>query len=55
MLFLGTAALTSFMIGFLVSIDFSLKSILDLIGIGFIIGGLYFAWVIKSQKIKEIE
>jgi len=54
MLFLGTAALTSFLIGFLASNDFSLESILSLIGFGFIIGGVYFAWIIKSKHIKGV-
>lgn len=54
MLFLGTAAFTSFMIGYLVSIDLSLEDILILMGCGFVLGGVYFAWVLKTQKIKEI-
>ncbi len=54
MLFLGTAAFTSFMIGYLVSLQLSLESILVLMGCGFVLGGLYFAWVLKTQDIKEI-
>jgi len=55
MLFLSTATLTSFMIGFLASSEYSLESITMFIGAGFIVGGIYFAWVLKSQKIREIE
>ncbi|MDQ7061599.1 MAG: MFS transporter [Sulfurimonas sp.] len=54
MLFLGTAAFTSFMIGFLRSNDFALESIALILASGFIVGGIYYAWVIKSQKIEEI-
>jgi len=54
MLFLGTAAFTSFMTGFLVSVDFSLEEILRIISIGFILGAIYFAWVINSKNIQEI-
>jgi len=55
MLFLLSAAFTSFMIGFLASNEYSLESITFLIGLGFILGAIYFKWVIKSQKIGEIE
>ncbi len=54
MLFLSSAAFTSFMIGFLAQDDFSLEFITALIGLGFIVGGIYFAWILKSQKIKDI-
>jgi MFS family permease len=54
MLFLGTASFTSLMIGYLVSQDFSLQSVLNFMGVGFVIGGIYFAWVIKNQKVEEI-
>ena len=54
MLFLGTASFTSLMIGYLVSQDFSLQSVLNFMGIGFVIGGIYFAWVVKNQKVEEI-
>ncbi len=54
MLFLSSAAFTSFMIGFLAQDDFSLEFITALIGFGFIVGGIYFAWILKSQKIKDI-
>jgi MFS family permease len=54
MLFLGSAALTSFMIGFLATHKFSLESIAMFIGIGFFIGALYFNWLIKTKNIREI-
>jgi len=54
MLFLSSAAFTSFMIGFLAGDGFSLEFITVLIGFGFIIGGVYFAWILKSQNIKDI-
>jgi len=54
MLFLSSAAFTSFMIGFLATDGYSLESITVLIGLGFIIGGVYFAWILKNQKIKDI-
>jgi len=54
MLFLSSAALTSFMIGFLASDGYSLEFITVLIGFGFIFGGLYFTWILKTKKIKDI-
>ncbi len=54
MLFLSSAAFTSFMIGFLATKNYSLEFITVLIGLGFILGGVYFAWILKSQKIKDI-
>ncbi|MDA7817718.1 MFS transporter [Sulfurimonas sp.] len=54
MLFLSSAAFTSFMIGFLATSNYSLEAIAVIIGFGFILGGLYFAWILKSQKLKEI-
>ena len=54
MLFLGTAALTSYMVGYLMSLDLTLENISVLIGFGFVIGGLYFSWVLKTQNIEEI-
>lgn len=53
MLFLSSAAFTSFMIGYLASLDFSLPIITFIIGFGFLIGGLYFIWIIKTKNIKE--
>jgi len=52
MLFLSSAALTSFMIGFLATNGFSLEMITIFIGVGFIIGAIYFAWILKTQNIK---
>ena len=54
MLFLSMAAFTSFMIGFLATNGYSLENITVLIGVGFMIGGVYFRWIIKTQKIKEV-
>jgi len=53
MLFLSTAASTSFLIGFLANDGFSLQSITFILGSGFIIGGIYFAWILKTQNIKD--
>jgi len=53
MLFLSSAALTSYMTGVLAQNGFTLQSVAFIIGSGFIVGGLYFKWVLKTQKIKE--
>lgn len=55
MLFLSSAAFTSFMIGFLATASFSLEFITVIIGMGFVIGGIYFAWILKTQNIKDIK
>ncbi len=54
MLFLSSAAFTSFMIGFLATNDYSLEFTTVVIGMGFIIGGIYFAWILKAQDIKDV-
>ncbi len=54
MLFLSSAAFTSFMIGLLATTGFSLEFITVVIGVGFIIGGIYFSWVLKTQNIKDV-
>ncbi len=54
MLFLSCASITSFMTGFLASRDYSLEFITILIGVGFLIGGIYFSWVLRTQEIKDI-
>ncbi len=54
MLFLSSAALTSFMIGFLATKNYSLELITIFIGVGFMLGGLYFFWILKSQNIKDV-
>jgi len=54
MLFLGTAALTSFMIGFLATNGFELEQISIFMAAGFLIGGLYFRWILKNKNIGEI-
>jgi MFS family permease len=54
MLFLSSAAFTSFMIGFLATENFSLELITVVIGIGFVVGGIYFTWILKTQSIKDV-
>jgi len=54
MFFLSAAAFTSFMIGFLSTADFSLESIAVIMGAGFIVGAVYFKWILKTQNIKDI-
>ena len=53
MLFLTSATLTSLMIGFLATHDYSLEFITVVIGVGFLFGALYFKWILKTQNIKE--
>jgi MFS family permease len=54
MFFLSSATLTSFMIGFLATYGFSLEFITFVLGVGFIVGGIYFLWILNTQNIKEI-
>ena len=54
MLFLSSAAFTSYMIGFLATHSFSLEVITAIIGSGFFIGAIYYKYVLQSQNIKEI-
>ena len=54
MLFLSSAAFTSYMIGLLASYSFSLEFITVLIGSLFFVGAVYFMWILKTQKIEEI-
>jgi MFS family permease len=54
MLFLTSATITSFMIGFLATKGFSLEFITLLIGFGFVVGAIYFKWVLSTQNIKEV-
>lgn len=54
MLFLSMAAFTSYMIGFLAEDGFSLESIASIMGCGFVVGAIYFTWILKTQKIKDI-
>ena len=53
MLFLTSATLTSLMIGFLATRNYSLEFITVVIGVGFVLGGVYFKWILKTQNIKE--
>ena len=54
MLFLSMAAFTSYMIGYLSTHDFSLESIAFLMGFGFIIGGVYYNYVLKKESIDDL-
>jgi MFS family permease len=54
MLFLSTAAFTSYMIGYLATIAYSLENIAFLMGLGFIIGAVYYNFILKKEKIDEI-
>ena len=54
MMFLGSAAFTSYMIGFLATHNFSLEYIAVIMGFVFMLGGLYYAWVLKCEKLEEI-
>jgi MFS family permease len=54
MLFLSAAASTSYMIGYLATNHYSLENIAFLMGLGFIIGAIYYNYVLKKEKIKEI-
>lgn len=54
MLFLSSAAFTSYMIGFLATHSFSLEAITAIMGSGFFIGAIYYKYVLQSQNIKEI-
>lgn len=53
MLFLSSAAFTSFMIGFLATKTYSLGFITFLIGLGFFIASLYYMWILKTQNIED--
>ncbi|MDD5399975.1 MAG: MFS transporter [Sulfurimonas sp.] len=55
MLFLSSAAFVSFMIGFFATNNYSLEFITFLIGLGFVVGGVYFRWIIKTQTIQDIK
>lgn len=53
MLFLSTASFTSFMIGFLAHRSFSLPLITFLMGSVFIVGALYFRWIVKHHALND--
>jgi hypothetical protein len=55
MLFLSSAAFTSFMIGFLATKTYSLEFITFLIGLGFLIASIYYTWILKTQNIEDTE
>ncbi|MDY0120343.1 MAG: MFS transporter [Sulfurimonas sp.] len=54
MFFLSSATITSLAIGFLASHGFSLAFITTALGCGFILGALYFAWILKTKTLKEV-
>jgi MFS family permease len=54
MLFLSTAAFTSYMIGFLSQNNFSLQSIAIFMGFGFIIGALYYNYILQKERLDDI-
>lgn len=54
MMFLSSAALTSYMTGYLTTLDISLENIANLMGIGFLLGAVYYMFVLQKYKIKEI-
>lgn len=54
MLFLSSAALTSMMIGVFASGGFSLEFIAVVMGSGFVVGAIYFVWIVKTQNIKDV-
>ncbi|MFT7859384.1 MAG: MFS transporter [Sulfurimonas sp.] len=55
MLFLSSAAFTSYMIGYLTTLELSLEGVANVLGTGFIVGAFYYAYVLKTNNIKEIE
>ncbi|DAB30184.1 MAG TPA: MFS transporter [Sulfurimonas sp. UBA12504] len=55
MLFLSIAAFTSYMIGYLATLTYSLGFITFLIGLGFAFGGIYYRWIYKTQKIGDVQ
>jgi len=54
MFFLTTAALTSYMIGYLFEHHLSLEMIAFLMGFGFIIGAVYYNYILDKERIDDI-
>jgi len=54
MLFLSSAAFTSFMIGYLYEKFSSLEGVAVVMGLGFVVGGIYYRYVLEKEEIKEI-
>lgn len=54
MLFLSSAALTSYMTGVLAENGFSLENVAFFMGLGFVVGAIYFKWVINTKNIKDV-
>ena len=55
MLFLSVAAFTSYMIGYLATLTYSLGFITFLIGLGFALGAIYYRWIYKTQNIGDVQ
>ena len=54
MLFLSSAALTSYMTGYFATLGLSLQMIAVIMGVGFMVGALYYRFVLYNYEIKEI-
>ena len=54
MIFLSVASLTSYLSGYLYEQGLSLKFVTILIGISFLIGGIFYKWVEKNYNIRDI-
>ncbi len=55
MLFLGVAALTSYLIGYFAKQSFSLQSIAFMMALTFLFGAMYYTFILKRYSIKDIE
>lgn len=53
MLFLSSASVASYMIGFLVAKEYSLEFVTFVMGSVFIVGGVYFVWIMKNYDLGE--
>lgn len=54
MLFLSSASLTSYLIGYLTKNGISLEMTTVFMGGSFAVGALYFLWIYKTQNLKEV-
>jgi MFS transporter, DHA3 family, macrolide efflux protein len=54
MFFLSSATITSLAIGFLASHGFSLQFITIALGCGFVLGAIYFYWILKTKTLREV-
>ncbi len=55
MLFLLCAAFVSILTGVLADFGLSLESIASIMGCGFLLGALYFSWILKRYDVKDID